>query len=117
MSSSQAKLFNEVAISANTSVKLNVNSLKPSSEHISNRIQDISRTLNEIFPESQTETKLERARAILGEICIELEDDELISRLAQFQSLIESWLDSYEKKIFSGNTLEQLLRGKNECIE
>lgn len=117
MSSSQAKLFGEAIKSVNPGARFDAECTKPTNKSLSLRIKDISRSLDEIFPESRIETKLERARAILGDICLEIEDDELISRLAQFQSLIESWLDTYEKGIFKGNTLEQLLRGKNECIE
>jgi len=116
LSLNQAKLFNDTITADKLAAEFSVESFKPSADSLASKALEISRSLNDIFPEKQTETKLERAKRILGDICHGIDDDELISRLAQFQSLIESWMDEYERKIFD-NTLEQLLRGKNECIE
>ena len=63
-----------------------------------------------IFPESPEETKNQKARAILGEIAQYLSEQELAIYLTQFQYLLDSWLDIYEKEIFNGITLQQMLR-------
>lgn len=68
-------------------------------------------TLHNIFPEHKEETKLGRARQILGDIISDATDDEVISSLAQFQHLLGSWFDDYEKNIFDGKTLNQILKG------
>lgn len=52
---------------------------------------------------------IEEARKILGNITKELTDDELKDSLVEIQYLIESWLDDYERSIFSGQTLNELL--------
>jgi len=115
LSLNQTKLFNDTITTDKVAVEFCVESFKPSANSLASKAREISRSLNDIFPEKETETKIERARRILGDICYGVDDDELISRLAQFQSLIESWMDEYEKKIFD-NTLEQLLRGKSGDI-
>lgn len=63
-----------------------------------------------IFPESPEENKVQKARAILGEIAKDLPDEELAVYITQFQYLLDSWLDIYEKQIFNGITLQQLLQ-------
>jgi hypothetical protein len=66
--------------------------------------------LGKIFPSGQEETRLQRARRILGEDAENISDDDLEKYVTQFQSLIDGWLDSYEKEVFGGQTLGQLLR-------
>ena len=63
-----------------------------------------------MFPESPEETKLRKARAILGEVAKDISDEELAIYLTQFEYLLDSWLDIYEKQIFNNLTLQQLLR-------
>ena len=63
-----------------------------------------------IFPESPEENKVQKARAILGDISKDIPDDELAIYITKFQYLLDSWLDIYEKQIFNGITLQRLLR-------
>jgi hypothetical protein len=63
-----------------------------------------------IFPESPEENKIQKARAILGELVKDVPDEELAIYLTQFQYLLDSWLDQYEKQLFNNLTLQQLLR-------
>jgi len=89
-------------VSAVNNSALNFNS----SQHSS-----LEYALETIFPEPKEETQLQKARRILGDIALDMGDDELIGCLAQFQFLLNSWLDDYEKQIFDGKTLDQLLKG------
>lgn len=66
--------------------------------------------LGKIFPSGQEETRLQRARRILGKDAETISDDDLEKYVTQFQSMIDGWLDSYEKGIFGGQTLGQVLR-------
>ncbi len=63
-----------------------------------------------IYPESPEENKIQKARAILGEAVNEVPDSEMAVYITQFQYLLDSWLDIYEKEIFNGLTLQQMLR-------
>ena len=63
-----------------------------------------------IFPESPEENKIQKARAILGESVKDVPDEEMAIYITQFQYLLDSWLDQYEKQIFNNLTLQQLLR-------
>ncbi|MEI6498427.1 MAG: hypothetical protein WCO23_00495 [bacterium] len=63
-----------------------------------------------IYPESPEENKIQKARAILGESVADVPDSEMAVYITQFQYLLDSWLDIYEKEIFNGLTLQQMLR-------
>ncbi|MCL5411055.1 MAG: hypothetical protein M1324_04425 [Patescibacteria group bacterium] len=63
-----------------------------------------------IFPESPEENKVQKARAILGEIAKDMPDEELAVYITQFQYLLDSWLNEYEKQTFNNLTLAELLR-------
>lgn len=63
-----------------------------------------------IFPESPEENKVQKARAILGEIARDIPDEELAIYITQFQYLLDNWLNEYEKQTFNNLTLEELLR-------
>ena len=67
-------------------------------------------TLQSIFPTKQEETQLIKARRILGDIATDITDIELESDIAEFQYLIDSWLDEFEKNIFDNKTLIEVLR-------
>jgi len=66
--------------------------------------------LQHIFPEQQEQTRILKARQIMGEAVANLTDDQLDTYLTEFQYLIDSWLDTYEKEQFNGLTLQQVLR-------
>ena len=52
---------------------------------------------------------LEEFKNILHAGGIELEDDELEETLTKAKYLINQWLDSFERDIFEGKTLQELL--------
>lgn len=66
-------------------------------------------TLNTIFPGKQQETKLTRAKKILGDLSSSYSDERLENLVTDFQFLADSWLDLFEKGIFEGKTLKELL--------
>lgn len=108
MSSFQVELFEERkrSLPAEGKPDFAVKNILASNHHAS-----IENSLNSIFLEPKEETKLFRARRVLGDIASGMNDDDLISSLAQFQHLLESWFDDYEKIIFKGKTLNQILNG------
>lgn len=66
--------------------------------------------LKQIFPTQVEENKTIKARRILGEVAIGIPDEQLEKDLTEFQYLVDSWLDDFEKQVFEGNTLNQLLK-------
>lgn len=67
--------------------------------------------LNALFPTHEVETKIQKARRVLGaEISAAVTDEQLEIFLTEVQFLLDSWLDSFEKEMFDGLTLSQILR-------
>lgn len=74
--------------------------------------KNLDNALNQIFPQQKEETNLSRTRRTLGEVGQQLSEDELKTIVTDFQFLIDTWLDAYEKEVFGGITLHNLLKGK-----
>jgi len=66
--------------------------------------------LQHIFPAKQEETRIQKARLIMGDDVKDLSDEDLDVYLTNFQYLIDSWLDEYEKQIFDNKTLKEILK-------
>ncbi|MFA7253334.1 MAG: hypothetical protein WC107_02145 [Patescibacteria group bacterium] len=77
---------------------------------ILNHRKTFESSLSSLFGDNQEESKIQKARAILGETAIDIPDNELNTYLTEFQYLLDEWLDEYEKQLFNGKTLQQLLR-------
>lgn len=75
----------------------------------SNPHATIESAINTIFPAQSEENNFTRTRKYLGETAKSLTDEQIESVYAQFQFLIDSWLDEYEKEVFSGKTLKEVL--------
>ena len=54
---------------------------------------------------------IDEAREILGDTAKDLTDDQIKDILVEIQYLVECWLEEYERKIFNGKTLNELLGG------
>ena len=67
--------------------------------------------LNSLIPTYEQETKLQKARRILGEVSLEVSDEQLGVFLTNIQFLIEGFLDDFERNSFNGLTLNQILKG------
>ncbi len=68
--------------------------------------------INSIFPNQAEEDKITRTRRYLGETAKILSDEQIERTTTEFQFLIDSWLDEYEKEIFSGKTLKEVLNNE-----
>lgn len=78
---------------------------------ISSSKQDSTEALlNSLFPDQKREDKtIKQARAILGNLTEKFSMDELREIIILFQYLTESWLDMFERELFDGKTLQELL--------
>lgn len=74
-----------------------------------NAYKSIDTALRTIFPGAAEETKLQRARRILQEVAQDVSDEQLEVFVTSLQCLIDSWLDCYEKEVFDGLTLREVL--------
>lgn len=73
--------------------------------------KSLGKGLNAFFPTHEEENKLQKARRVLGEIAFEVTDEQLEVFLTGIQFLLDSWLDNFERKMFEGLTLKQILKG------
>jgi len=55
------------------------------------------------------EQELLEARKILGNLAKHINEEKLKDEYVKIQYLIESWLDDFEKSIFEGKTLREVL--------
>ncbi len=75
--------------------------------------QSISNSLNSLFPEQQYDDKdIQKAKQILGEIANQFSPEELKVAVTEIQYLVSTWIDDFEKEIFDGKTLRELLHEK-----
>ena len=71
--------------------------------------QSIETAINNIFPLASEENKTMKLRKALGETAKSLPDEQIETIGTEFQFLIDSWMDEYEKDVFSGHTLKEVL--------
>ena len=73
--------------------------------------QSIETAINNIFPSVTEDNKTLRMRKALGNTAQSLSNEQIETITTQFQFLIESWMDEFEKEVFSGLTLKEVLNG------
>lgn len=71
--------------------------------------QSIETALNKILPLSSEETKIVRMRKALGVTAQSLSNEQIENIITEFQFLIDSWMDEFEREVFSGMTLKEVL--------
>jgi len=68
-------------------------------------------TINSLFPTQAEENKIARMRGHLGQTAKDLSDTQIETIVTEFQFLIDSWMDEYEKGVLNGKTLKEVLNG------
>lgn len=63
----------------------------------------------EFLPDTLEKSKIQKVRILLGSAVSEMSDEQLETFTAQCEYLLNCWLDEYERKIFAGKTLKELL--------
>jgi hypothetical protein len=75
--------------------------------------QATAKTIQEMFPEQEFEDKsIQKAKIILGDLATEFSKEDLRDLVAQVEYLAESWLDDFERDVFNGKTLNELLHDR-----
>lgn len=77
------------------------------STHTTSQAPDTA--LHQIFNSNEEETRVQRVRRIMGASVMMLPDEELEIYATELQHLIDGWLDTFERQVFNGVTLKQLL--------
>lgn len=66
--------------------------------------------VNKLFSDqNQEQQDILEAREILGDDAKELTDDQVFELINEVQFLVDSWVEEYEKDVFGGKTLDELL--------
>lgn len=91
--------------------------LYPSAQHstelfVPNPQKTLENALNAIFPQEIEEAKFSGTKRKLGETAKKLTDEQIECMMTDFQYLIDTWLDEFEKNVFEGKTLKILLGEK-----
>ncbi len=85
---------------------------KPSNTPIE-KSPTLKKSLNDLFPEQAHDEKdIQIAKKELGAIANVFKEEQLRDVVSEIQFLTESWLDDFERIIFEGNTLKELLHEK-----
>lgn len=73
----------------------------------------VRESLDILFPEQQYDEKnIKKAKEILGVIADEFSPVQFRDVVTEIHYLVESWLDDFEREIFDGLTLRELLHEK-----
>lgn len=73
--------------------------------------QNIYENLNQYFNKQDHQQKtLLKARELLGEDGKDLTDEEAYNLYTEIQFLTDSWAEEFERGIFNGKTLEEILK-------
>jgi hypothetical protein len=76
-------------------------------------VNSLNNLLHTLFPENRAEDKeLLKVKQILDEKGKELTSEQMKDLMTKVQYLVQSWLDEYERQIFKGQTLQELLSSK-----
>ena len=75
----------------------------------SSPLAPIDTALKQIFTPASEETGVQKVRRTMGDCIKTLPDEDIEVYLTEFQYLIDKWLDEYERSVFDGQTLQQVL--------
>lgn len=78
----------------------------------SNIFDPLKNAFNEIFPQNLEENTVIKMRRALGDKGTGMSDEQIQCITTEFQFLIDAWFDDFEKDIFSGMTLKEVLNEK-----
>jgi len=83
------------------------------STYLPQKVRRVEQTLEQMFPEQEhQEKRIKEAKSALGLLAYELSEEELVKTITEVEFLTETWLDEFERNIFKGMTLRELLHEK-----
>lgn len=70
----------------------------------------LQNAFNDVFTSnSDLDSNIARIRRILGATAITLSDEQIETIISEFQFLIGTWMDEFEKDLFKGMTLQEVI--------
>ena len=85
-------------------------------EHAPKRIKpqkSLRKSLDELFPEQKHEDRsIQEAKRILGRRADKFTQEQLKDTITEIKYLVSTWLDDFERELFEGQTLKELLHEK-----
>ena len=73
----------------------------------------LKKSLDDLFPEQKYEEKnIQQAKQILGSLAESYSREQLKEQITKIQYLAESWIDDFERTVFKGLSLQELLHEK-----
>ncbi len=76
---------------------------------LSNPLASLEIALNSLLPTQTEETNALKTKRQLGEVAKTLSDEQIECIATEFQFLANTWLDEYERDVFDGKTLKEVL--------
>jgi hypothetical protein len=68
--------------------------------------------INELFSnQDEQEKTIREAREILGDSVKDLADSQVYDLVTEVQFLVDSWLEDFERDVFDGKTLDEIIGG------
>ena len=90
----------------------------PSQESFRQTAENTGELLRSYFSQLDSEDKeVTEARKILGDLADELTADELKEIVTEVKYLTTCWLDEFEKSIFKGKTVAEILHEKGAYVK
>ena len=84
----------------------------PTKSEPQNLFDPLENAFKEIFPQNPEENTVIKMRRMLGEKAKDMSDERIQCLTTEFQFLIDTWLDEFEKDLFNGMTLKEILNEK-----
>ena len=80
---------------------------------LSTLTNSVKQSLDELFPEQKYEDKnLQSANEILGDLATQFTKEQIKDVISEIQYLTDCWLDDFERSIFGGLILKEVLHEK-----
>ncbi len=110
MEAVELQLFNqEKTVNNSQSKNVPIKNSKPP-EPATDPQKTLEKALSAIFT-PQDESKIVQARRILGETVNDTSDEQLGVFINELQYLLDGWFDVFERQVFKGSTLREILKG------
>ena len=75
--------------------------------------QGVYDQINNFYSEQNQQEKIvQEAREVLGESSSNLSDEQIYDLVTEMQYLVDTWIEEFEKNVFEGKTLNEVLQCK-----